>query len=104
MSACFIVRAEVVDAAIKDDFDRWYQDEHLPDALEAFNARRAWRGWSDVDENVHVAVYEFEDVAAARAIPGSDALASLVAEFDRHWGERVVRRREILDVKQTIDR
>lgn len=104
MSACFIVRAEVVDDAIKDDFDRWYQDEHLPDALEAFKARRAWRGWSDENANVHVAVYEFEDAAAARAIPGSDALARLVVEFDRHWGERVVRTREILDVKQTIDR
>ena len=104
MSGCFIVRAEIVDTAIRDDFDRWYQDEHLPDALEAFNALRAWRGWSDEDANVHVAVYEFEDAAAARAIPGSEALARLVAEFDRHWGERVVRRREILEVKQTIDR
>ena len=50
MTAYFIVRAEVVDAGEKDAFDRWYQDEHLPDAIVAFNARRAWRGWSDVDE------------------------------------------------------
>ena len=44
MTACFIVRAQIVDAEVKEAFDRWHQDEHLPDALEAFNARRAlWR-------------------------------------------------------------
>jgi hypothetical protein len=53
MTACFIVRAQIVDADVKEAFDRRYQDEHLPDALKAFNARRAWRGWSEVDENVH---------------------------------------------------
>ena len=102
MSACFIVRAEVVDASVKADFERWYQDEHLPDALEAFGARRAWRGWSDDEAGVHYAFYEFDDAAAARAIPGSDALARLVAEFDRHWGERVVRSRRIVEIKQVI--
>lgn len=102
MTACFIVRAEVPDAETKDAFDRWYQDVHLPDALEAFKARRAWRGWSEVDANVHYAVYEFDDVAAARAIPGSDALKRLVADFDRTWGDRITRRREIVDAVQTI--
>ena len=102
MSACLIVRAEVVDVGVKDDFDRWYQDEHLRDALRAFNARRAWRGWSDVNPNVLYAVYEFENVETARSIPGSEALAGLVAEFDRLWGERVVRTREVVDITQII--
>jgi len=102
MTACFIVRAQIVDAAAKDAFDRCYQDEHLPDALEAFNARRAWRGWSEVDTNVQYAVYEFDDVTAARAIPESDALERLVVEFDRRWGDRVTRSREIVDAVQTI--
>ena len=51
MTACFIVRAQVVDATVKDAFDRWYQNEHLPDAHRAFKARRAWRDWSEVDAN-----------------------------------------------------
>jgi len=34
MTACFIVRAQVVDASVKDAFDRWYQDEHLMDAVQ----------------------------------------------------------------------
>ncbi len=100
MSACFIVRAQVVDADVKDDFDRWYEEEHLPDALKAFKARRAWRGWSTVDASVHYAFYEFDDRASAQAIQGSQALEGLVAEFDRLWGDRVTRTRDIVDVVQ----
>lgn len=102
MTACFIVRAQIADAAAKDDFDRWYQDEHLPDAFKAFNARRAWRGWSEVDPTLHYAVYEFNDIAGVRAIQGSDALKQLVAEFDRVWGDKVRRSRDIVEVVQAI--
>jgi hypothetical protein len=103
MSACFIVRAQVVDATIKKDFDRWYQEEHLPDALKEFGAQRAWRGWSDVDPSMHYAVYEFDDAARVRALPGSAALKGLVAEFDRAWGDKVVRSRDIVEVVQRAE-
>lgn len=102
MSACFIVRAQVVDAAVKDAFDRWYRDEHLPDAAKAFGAKAAWRGWSDVDPSVHLAVYEFDDIAQLRALFGSAALKALVAEFDRAWGAKVTRTREVVQVAQRI--
>jgi len=102
MTAYFIVRAQVVDAAVKNDFDRWYQDEHLPDALKAFTARRAWRGWSTVDPLVHHAFYEFDSMARAQAIQGSDALKALVAEFDRVWGNKVTRSRDFVEVIQTL--
>ncbi len=102
MSALFIVRAQVADAAVTDDFDRWYQDEHLQEALKDFRARRAWRGWSEVDPSVHYAFYEFDDVASVRAIQGSDALKRLAAEFDRVWGDKVKRSRDIVEVVQTI--
>jgi hypothetical protein len=100
---CLIVRAQVVDAAVKADFDRWYQDEHLADCLKAFGARRAWRGWSDLDACAHYAVYEFDDAALARAVPGSAALKSMAGEFDRKWGDKVSRRRDILEAAQTIE-
>jgi hypothetical protein len=103
MSACFIVRAQVVDASVKDAFDRWYQDEHLPEAVKGFGAQSAWRGWSETDPSVHYAVYEFDDIGKARAIPGSHALKLLVAEFDRAWGEKVVRSRDRVRVVQRID-
>ncbi|HET9736107.1 MAG TPA: hypothetical protein VFP62_12615 [Burkholderiales bacterium] len=103
MSASFIVRAQVVDASVKEAFDRWYQDEHLPDAVKAFGARRAWRGWSEVNPSVHYAVYEFDDIAKLRAIPGSAAMKELVAEFDRAWGEKVLRGRDSVRVVQRIE-
>lgn len=102
MTALFIVRAEVRDADAREAFDRWYQDEHLADALGAFDAARAWRGWSRDEPLVHIAVYEFGSLEAAEAIPGSDALRALVAEFDRRWGERVTRTREIVTVSQSL--
>jgi hypothetical protein len=37
-----------------------------------------------------------------RAIPGSAALKTLVAEFDRMWGDKVTRSRDVVDVVQMI--
>ena len=45
MAAYLIVRA-VVPEAEREKFDQWYQDVHLPEALSAFDAASAWRGWS----------------------------------------------------------
>lgn len=102
MSAYFMVRAQVMDSMVEDAFDRWYQEEHLPDAVKAFGARRAWRGWSDSDPSVHYAFYEFADIEGARAIQGSDALKQLVAEFDRAWGGKVKRSRDFIEVVQAV--
>jgi hypothetical protein len=102
MSACFIVRAQVVDASVKQEFDRWYRDEHLAEAVKAFGAKGAWRGWSEADASVHYAVYVFDDVARARAVPGSDAIKRLAADFDRAWGSKVVRSRDVVQVAQRI--
>ena len=51
---------------------------------------------------MHYAFYEFEDVAGVRAIQGSDALKRLAAEFDRVWGDKVKRSRDIVEAIQTI--
>ena len=102
MTACFMVRAQVADAAMKDAFDRWYRDEHLPDALKSFRARRAWRGWSAVDPLVHVAWYEFDDLASALAIQGSAELKRLIADFDRAWGDKVTRSRDFVEYNQSL--
>lgn len=102
MPTYFIVRAQVSDPAEREAFDRWYREEHLPDALKAFKARRAFRGWSQVDAAVHCAFYEFDTLAAAQAIQGTEALKQLIAEFDRVWGTRVTRTRDLVEVTQTL--
>ena len=101
MTAFLIVRAEV-DPSVRDAFDAWYRDEHLPDAVRAFSAVGAWRGWSDVDEGVHIAFYEFETLADVNRVMESDAIRNLIAEFDRNWQGRVTRTREVVESIQKI--
>ena len=99
--AYLAVRAEVPEAE-RDRFDHWYETDHLPWAWRALGARRAWRCWSRSNPGVHVAYYEFESAAAAEAVVSSDGIKPLVADFDRVWGDRVPRRREILEIVQEL--
>jgi hypothetical protein len=100
--AYLAVRAEVPEAD-RARFDHWYETDHLPWALRVFGARRAWRFWSSSEPGVHTAFYEFASVEAAEAIQKSAAIEPLVADFDRVWGDRVPRRRAVLDVVQEIE-
>jgi hypothetical protein len=104
--ACVAVRAEVPESD-RARFDRWYETDHLPWALNAFAACRAWRCWSRSDPSggscVHVAFYEFDSVEAAEAATAPERIAPLVADFDRVWGDRVKRRRAILEIAQAIE-
>ena len=99
--AYLAVRAEVP-AAERGRFDHWYETDHLPWALRAFEARRAWRCWSLSEPAVHVAFYEFASTEAAEAATAPQVIAPLVADFDRVWGDRVARRREILEIVQEL--
>ena len=99
---CLVVRAEVPDKADRAPFDHWYATDHLPWAIRVFGARRGWRCWSRNDPAVHYAFYEFADVGDAQALIGSDKIKPLVADFDRVWGDRVARRREVLEIVQEV--
>ncbi|MGC1412232.1 MAG: hypothetical protein WA864_25210 [Acetobacteraceae bacterium] len=101
-SAWLVVRAVVAEAD-RRDFDHWYRSEHLPDAMKAFGAGRASRGWSRTDQSVHYAFYRFADVAAVEAVNTSPAIRTLIAEFDARWGTRVSRTREIIEIADTLE-
>jgi len=101
MTAFLIVRAEV-DPTVRDAFDAWYQHEHLPEAVKAFDAVSASRGWSGTEDNVHIAFYEFTDLTEVRRVTGSDALKRMIGEFNRRWQDKVTRTREILELIQEI--
>jgi len=101
-TALLMVRAELADAADRPAFDRWYETEHLPDALKVFQADRAWRCWSAVDSAVHYAFYQFAGVEKAQSVLRSAGMRTLIAEFGRAWGTRVRRTRDILDVVQSV--
>jgi hypothetical protein len=101
MTAYLIVRA-VVPEAERDAFDHWYETEHLPDALRAFKAVSAKRGWCATAPASHFAFYEFPDLAAVNALMKSDAIKGTIAEFDRMWQGRVTRTRDIVEIAQAI--
>lgn len=102
MPAWLVVRATVPDPADHAPFDRWYGTEHLPDAAKAFCAEAAWRGWSRTDPAVHCAFYRFSTLEAAEGAQSGPAIKALIAEFDRSWGSKVTRTRDILDVADEI--
>ncbi len=96
--ACFVVRAEVPDAADRPGFDKWYAEEHLPDAVRLFGAEKGWRGWSKVDPSVHYAYYAFPSMAKLEASVGGDTLKGLIADFDKAWGARDTRSRDMVEI------
>ena len=100
IKAYFVVRAVIPDPDDRAAFDRWYQNEHLPDAMRAFGITRGFRAWNRTEPSVHCAFYEFPSVAAAEAATPPHVLAPLIAEFDRHWLGKVTRSREIFEVVQ----
>lgn len=102
MTAYLVVRAVVADPADRAEFDNWYRTEHLPDALKAFNARSAMRGWSTLDPSVHTAYYRFDTVGDVQAISDSAEIRGLIAEFDRVWSARVVRTRDVLPIAEEL--
>lgn len=97
--AFFVVRAVVTDASKRAAFDRWYETEHLPDAVKAFGVSKALRFWSLDDPSLHQAMYQFDDESKLDAMLKGDALQKLVADFNRDWPD-VKRTRETLVLAQ----
>lgn len=95
----FIVRSTVSDAGKRAAFDRWYRDEHLPDAIRVFGAEKGWRFWSETDPAVHQAMYRFADRAACERATAPANFKPLIDEFDRVF-PNVKRSREVLTLAE----
>jgi hypothetical protein len=100
-TSLFIVRATIADPARRAAFDDWYRRDHLPWAVKAFGAQKAWRGWSDTDPAQHIATYEFADRAALDRGTAPEIIKRLVEDFDRVW-PGVPRIREVMTVVEEI--
>ena len=101
MSAYLIVRAKVEESSCQI-FDKWYEEEHLPDALREFQALSAKRGWSEVEPNTHLAFYEFENLTTANKLLESGIMKAFIKKFDHQWEGKVTRTRELLEIKQFL--
>ena len=93
--ALFVVRA-VVEERLRQKFNHWYSTDHLPGAMAAFAAEKAWRFWSTAEAGVHYAVYQFADMARLEAGVNPQSLKPLIADFDKTWPVGVTRSRDIL--------
>jgi hypothetical protein len=91
----FVVRA-VVAAPWRKKFDHWYSTDHLPWAIKVFKCEKAWRFWSEMEQGVHYAVYQFADKARLDAALASDEFKEMVADFNRSWPEGVTRTRDVM--------
>src|SRR6266568_4838248 len=102
MKACFVVRAVVADPALRQKFDDWYANDHLPLAVKAFRAEKGFRFWSETDTNVHYAVYRFAGMSELTRATSSPQFKELVADFDRTWPSGITRTREILTMVEEL--
>ena len=84
----FVVRATIA----KDKeaaFNKWYNEEHLPQLLQyngAVSARRYRKILGD-DKFQYMAVYEFASEEIFRQFRQSDHLKDLVREYDARYAE-----------------
>jgi antibiotic biosynthesis monooxygenase (ABM) superfamily enzyme len=85
----FIVMAKV-NPEDEDAFNRWYNEEHLPRALERFPgvlSGRRYKILEGEDEYKFLALYEFESYDKMHAAVNSDIIKQLVKEYNEAFGE-----------------
>ncbi len=88
MAAYLIVEAEVEEES-REAFDLWYENEHLPDAIKAFEAEGPSAAGAMLPQ-VFISLFtKFPNLERARAIASSEAIKTLIAEFDRLWDGKV---------------
>jgi antibiotic biosynthesis monooxygenase (ABM) superfamily enzyme len=84
----FVVRATIArdkEAA----FNKWYNEEHVPQVLR-YNGAVSGRRYRKVvgeDQYEYMAMYEFASEDVLRTFLQSDALRALRAEYDKHFGD-----------------
>ena len=90
----FVVRATIT-AEREDAFNRWYNEEHLPQVLRyngAVSGRR-YRKLTGEDRYAYMAVYEFASEDVFRRFRDSDHLKKLVKDYDANFGTTSERER-----------
>ncbi len=100
----FIVKANVKPEQ-EDAFNRWYDEDHMPKALNRFPGVISGRRYKIMDGGDgynYMALYEFESEAKMNETMKSDAIQVLIQEFDAAFGE-VNRKRELaVEIKSFI--
>jgi len=83
----------VVKATIRKDredaFNRWYNEEHVPQVLQfkGLVSARRYRALEGEDTYRYMAVYELQDEATYRRLMASDHMKALRADYDAKFGD-----------------
>jgi Domain of unknown function (DUF4286) len=83
----FVVKATITKDR-EDAFNRWYNEEHVPQFLQfkgAVSARR-YKAILGEDKFQYMAVYELQDEATFRRLMDSEHMKQLRSEYDTHFG------------------
>ncbi len=95
----FIVMSKVKPEQ-EDAFNRWYDEDHMPKALNRFPGVISGRRYKIMDGGDgynYMALYEFESKEKLNETMKSDALQNLIREFDAAFGE--VNRKRMLSIE-----
>jgi hypothetical protein len=82
----------VVKATIRKDqedaFNRWYNEEHVPQVFQfkGLVSARRYKALEGEDRYQYMAVYELQDEATYRRLMASDHMKAPRAEYDTHFG------------------
>ena len=74
----------------EEAFNRWYNEDHMPKALERFPgvvSGRRYQIMEGEDEYRFMAMYEFETCEAMQKAVNSEAIQGLIREFDEAFGK-----------------
>jgi antibiotic biosynthesis monooxygenase (ABM) superfamily enzyme len=82
----FVVKATIPPDK-EDAFNRWYNEEHVPDVLKfrGLVSAHRYKAIEGEDKYQYMAVYEFQDEATYKRFAASDHLKTLVKEYDAHF-------------------
>jgi antibiotic biosynthesis monooxygenase (ABM) superfamily enzyme len=90
----FVVRASIAKEK-EAAFNKWYNEEHVPQVLQyngAVSARR-YKQILGEDKHQYMALYEFASEEVFQRFMASDHLKTLIEEYDAHFGDSSERAR-----------
>ena len=100
----FIVLAKV-EPGREDAFNRWYDEDHMPKALNRFPGVISGRRYKIMDGGDgynYMALYEFESHEKLTETMKSDALKNLTQEFNAAFREVTRKRMLAIEIKSFI--
>ncbi len=85
-TALFVVKATIAKEQ-EAAFNRWYNEEHVPQVLQfkGLVSARRYRAILGEDRFQYMAVYEVQDEATFHRLMASDHMKTLRAEYDAHF-------------------